>query len=166
MKIPIRIDKVTEANRKTLSQSIFDDIQSLRKPPKTFKADVEVAKLDQTKNLVFGWASVSFSKDGNQVLDRQGHMIDTEDLEDAAYNFVVRSYGSGDMHRSEEFGELVESMVFTQEKIEKLGLPPGSIHEGWWVGFRVPPKYHEAVRLGKRRMFSIEGTAKLRPVTD
>ena len=131
-----------------------------------FSAPVEVAKSDEHKNLVFGWASVAFSKDGTQVLDRQGHAIDIEDLEDAAYNFVVRSYGSGDMHQSDGFGELVESMVFTKEKADLMGLPANSAPQGWWIGFRVPPEYHQQVREGKRRMFSIEGTAKLEPFAE
>lgn len=128
-----------------------------------FSAPVEVAKADEYKNLVFGWASVAFSKDGTQILDRQGHAIDVEDLEEAAYNFTLHSYGSGDMHKSEGFGELVESMVFTDEKLELLGLEKGSVPQAWWVGFKVPPEYHQQVREGKRTMFSIEGTAKLEP---
>lgn len=134
--------------------------------PAQISADVRIAKSDDYKNLVFGWASVAFTKDGTQVVDKQGHMIDVDDLENAAYNFVIKSYGTGDMHRSEGFGELVESMVFTPEKMELLNLPPDSLPSAWWVGFRVPPEHHEAVRSGKRRMFSIEGNAKLRPVDD
>jgi hypothetical protein len=135
-------------------------------PAPKFSADIEIAKSDEYENLVFGWASVAFSKDGTQLVDMQGHAIDVEDLEKAAYDFTIHSYGTGDMHSSEGFGELVESMVFTDEKIELLGLDPGSIEKGWWVGFRVPPEYHEQVRTGKRTMFSIEGTAKLEPYTD
>lgn len=129
----------------------------------TFSAPIEVAKKDEYKNLVFGWASVAFSPDGTQLIDRQGHAIDIEDLEDAAYNFTVQKHSTGDMHKSEGFGDLVESMVFTREKIQLLGLDGDSIPQGWWVGFRVPPEYHEQVRAGNRTMFSIEGTAKLEP---
>jgi hypothetical protein len=131
-----------------------------------FSAPVKVAKSDEYENLVFGWASVAFSKDGSQIMDRQGHAIDVEDLEAAAYDFNVVSGKTGDMHQSDGFGQLVESMVFTDEKIELLGLDKGSIQKGWWVGFRVPPEYHKQVREGNRTMFSIEGTAKLEPFTD
>lgn len=137
-----------------------------KKEPTDFSTDIKVAKSDDYKNLVFGWASVAFSEDGTQILDHQGHAIDIEDLEDAAYNFTVKGYGTGDMHQSENFGELVESIVLTQEKAELMGIPPGTTPQGWWVGFRVPPEYHEQVRTGKRTMFSIEGTAKLEPYSD
>lgn len=126
-----------------------------------FDTPVQVAKTDDYKNLVFGWASVNVTADGSQVIDHQGHAIDVEDLESAAYDFVVKDYGSGDMHSGEGFGELVESMVFTKEKMDLLGIE--NIQEGWWVGFRVPPEQHKRVRSGERKMFSIEGTAKLQP---
>lgn len=142
----------------------FGDLAS-EDQPVSFTADVEVAKSDDYKNLVFGWASVAFTPDGNQLIDKQGHAIDIEDLEDAAYNFTVNSYATGDMHKSESFGELVESMVLTAEKAELMGIPAGSTPQGWWVGFRVPPEYHQRVREGERTMFSIEGTAKLEPLT-
>ena len=80
---------------------------------------------------------------------------------------MVKSYGSGDMHKSENFGHLVESMVFTKEKAELLGIPAGTIPEAaWWVGFKVPPDEHKRVRDGDRTMFSIEGSAKLQPLDD
>lgn len=153
---------------KKSDKEILDAIRKIagKTKGKDFSADVEIAKADEYENLVFGWASVAFTKDGTQVLDRQGHAIDVEDLESAAYDFTIGGHGTGDMHQSEGFGELVESMVFTDEKIELLGLDPGSIEKGWWVGFKVPPAYHEQVRSGERTMFSIEGTAKLEPYSD
>lgn len=128
----------------------------------TFTADITIAK--SFKNQVFGWANVSIRKDGTQIEDHQSHRIDTEDLEDAAYDFVVNSYGSGDMHLSSGKGELIESVVFTKEKMAKMGIPIGTIPEGWWIGFKLDPEHAEMVRSGKRTMFSIEGSARLEPV--
>lgn len=142
-------------------QDLYDSAVS--EEPEKFSVPVKVVKSDEPKNLVFGWASVAFTPDGKQIVDKQGHAIDIEDLESTAYDFTVNSYGSGDMHSGEGFGELVESMVLTKEKAELMGIPPGTTPEGWWVGFRVPPEYHEQVRSGERTMFSIEGTAKLEP---
>lgn len=127
-----------------------------------FTAPVEIAKSDEHRNLVFGWASVTL-KDGQYLEDHQGDLIDVNDLEDAAYDFNVTSRVTGDMHKSEPFGELVESMVITQDKIDSAGFPQDMLGR-WWVGFRVPPEYHREVREGKRRMFSIEGTAKRVPI--
>lgn len=157
----LTVEDLKDENLDKTAQRISNALS--KRVSKDFSAPVEIAKKDDYKNLVFGWASVAFSPDGTQILDKQGHAIDIEDLEDAAYNFTVNKYGSGDMHKSEDFGELVESMVFTDEKIELLGLPTNTIPQGWWVGFRVPPEEHEKVRVGDRTMFSIEGTAKLEP---
>jgi holliday junction DNA helicase RuvB len=121
-----------------------------------------IVKSDSSRNLVFGWANVSFTKNG-QVLDRQGHMIDPEDLESGAYNFVVKYRTSGDEHAGEAFGELVESLVVTKDKVEKGGFPPEMLGH-WWVGFRLPPEQWEKVVKGERSMFSIQGNAQLIPV--
>jgi hypothetical protein len=126
-------------------------------------AEVEVVKSDDYENLAFGWANVAFTADGAQIVDAQGHLIDVEELESTAYNFVVKGFGSGDMHDSDDFGELVESVVFTREKMERMGLPEGTLPEAWWLGFRLPPEQHAKVRSGERTMFSIEGSAKLHP---
>lgn len=130
-----------------------------------FAPTINVVDAENPQNLVFGWANVAYTADGTQLLDNQGHMIDIEDLEHMAYNFTVKYRQSGDMHKSDAFGELVESMVFTPEKLEALGIPDASLPTAWWVGFRLPPEHAEAVRSGKRTMFSIEGTARLEPVS-
>ena len=42
-----------------------------------------------------------------------------------------------------------------------LGIPDGTIPEGWWVGFRVSdPDVWEKVKDGTYKMFSIEGTGE------
>lgn len=131
-----------------------------------FAPRLHVIESDQPKDIVFGWASVAFRADGTQVIDHQGHMIDVDDLEDMAYNFALSRGTSGDMHTSAPFGEMIESMVFTPEKIEALGIDPGTIPYAWWVGFKLPPEQAKAVRDGRRRMLSIEGSAHLDHLSD
>lgn len=128
----------------------------------SFTAPVEIAKSDARKNMVFGWANVAFNE-GGQVSDKQGHMIDVDELEDAAYKFAVKYRKSGDMHGGEGFGELVESMIVTEDKIEKGGFPPEMLGK-WWVGFKVPEEDWNRVESGERAMFSIQGRARLEPV--
>ena len=125
----------------------------------TFSAPIEIAKADERQNLVFGWANVTFDK-GNQVVDHQGHMIDVEELESAAYNFAVKYRKTGDNHKGEGFGELVESLIVTEEKIAKGGFPEEMLGK-WWIGFRVPPEDWDKVERGERSMFSIQGRAQL-----
>lgn len=134
-------------------------------PVAKFRTEVHIAKTTPRKNMVFGWANLPYTPDGTQIYDYQGHAIDLEEIEDTAYNFTISRYGTGDMHTSEQFGELVESMIFTPEKQAEIGIPPGIVPPGaWWIGFKVPPEYWDSVVSGERTMFSIEGSARLDPV--
>lgn len=133
----------------------------------------EFSKLDTDKRLAFGWASVT-SVDGVPVVDSQADYIHPDDLEDAAYRYVMKSRKGGDMHRrsTDDSGgdvpfhvsDLVESFVLTPEKIEKMGLPSNT-QTGWWVGF----KFHDDdawsdIKKGKRTGFSIHGRGHRRDV--
>jgi hypothetical protein len=123
----------------------------------------EFTKFDDDKRLAFGWASV-VSINGQPVVDRQGDYITADDLEDAAYAYVHKSRVGGDMHRREQIdgtavhvSDMVESMVFTDEKVAKMGLPE-DFPRGWWVGFKVnDPQVWQEVRKRGRTGFSIHG---------
>lgn len=118
--------------------------------------------------LVFGWANVTVQEDGTTPFDWQGDIIETPVLESAAYNFVLCHGLANQEHQYDtECGWLVESMVFTKEKMEAMGIPEGSIPEGWFVGFYIPdPVVYQKVLDGEYNMFSIEGTAKRIPLDD
>jgi hypothetical protein len=123
--------------------------------------DIEIQKVDEDRQLVFGWANVAIRKDGNQVVDSQGDSIDAEDLEDAAYLFNLSFRKSGEMHRGDSKGDLVESFVVTPAKLKALGLEGDALPLGWWVGFKVHDKdVFAKVKAGDYRMFSIQGKAK------
>ena len=69
------------------------------------------------------------------------------------------------MHERDGVGHIVESMVFTPEKIEKLGLKPDAMPIGWWVGFKVEDdEVWEGVKSGLYKMFSIRGTGIREPI--
>jgi len=55
-----------------------------------------IAKLDEDKRQVFGWASV-VTKNGQPVVDRQGDVITVETLEEAAYSYILDSRDASDM---------------------------------------------------------------------
>ena len=127
------------------------------------------SKLDTDQHLAFGWASV-VKINGSPVLDKQGDIIEPEEIEKAAYSYVMKSRIGGDMHRRAAFGDalhkadgphkvsdMVESMVFTDDKIAKMGLPD-EFPRGWWVGFKVHDEnvWSEG-RKGNRTGFSIHG---------
>lgn len=126
-----------------------------------------VFKTDDDKRLVFGWASISITVDGVQLEDRQQDMIDPEDLEEAAYEYVLNFRDTGEEHIStmRKKGKLVESCVFTAEKQKAMGIPEGTLPVGWWIGFKIDDDAAwEKVKNGTYRMFSIEGRANREPV--
>lgn len=122
---------------------------------------VRIAKIDEDKRQVFGWANVSVRKTGSVVLDHQSHIVPIDELEQAAYEFCLSYRDAGAEHQEGYFtGKMIESVVFTKEKIVAMGLPPGSVPEGWWLGVQIDDDTAwEKVKKGEYKMFSIEGTA-------
>lgn len=118
------------------------------------------------QQLVFGWANVSIQEDGTTPFDWQGDVIEPEVLEAAAYNFVLKHGLTNQEHMwGTECGWLVESMMFTKEKMAALGIPEGAVPEGWFVGFYIPdPVVYKKVKNGEYNMFSIEGRAVRAPM--
>jgi cation transport regulator ChaB len=120
----------------------------------------KVVKVDAERQYVFGWASIAINKDGSQVEDLQGDLIDVEELEDAAYAFALEFRETGAMHKGEAIGKMIESFVVTPEKLEAMGLVPDALPQGWWVGFHVEDAQAFAkIKQGDYQGFSIQGTA-------
>lgn len=126
-----------------------------------------IYKTDNDKRLVFGWASIAITVDGEQLEDRQEDMIDPDVLEEAAYDYVLNFRDTGEEHIStmRKKGKLVESCVLTAEKQKAMGIPEGTLPIGWWIGFKIyDDSAWEKVKNGTYRMFSIEGKANREPV--
>lgn len=124
-----------------------------------------VMKSDDGRRLVFGWANVAFRTDGGQIVDWQQDAIDAEDLEKAAYDYVADFGGAGEMHRRGGVGRVVESVVFTKEKADALGIRRDALPQGWWIGFKITDDgVWEKIKSGEYAMFSIEGRAVREPM--
>ena len=139
------------------------EVKKMEKPEES----VTIYKTDDDKRLVFGWASVSIKVDGEQLEDHQKDLIDPEDLEEAAYEYVLNFRDTGEEHNQglRKKGKLVESCVFTAEKQKAMGIPEGILPIGWWIGFKIEDdEAWEKVKNGTYRMFSIEGRANRVPV--
>lgn len=122
-----------------------------------------VAKTEPDKMLVFGWANAATRKDGAQIEDLQGDVIDPDELEKAAYDHVLRFRSAGERHdpRLRSKGRLIESCVFTKEKQAAMGIPPGVLGEAWWVGYKIDdPDAWAKIKSGEYKMFSVEGKGK------
>lgn len=145
-------------------------LQPIKKAEKKVEKSEEafnIYKTDEDKRLVFGWASISYTVDGEQLEDRQKDMIDPEDLEEAVYEYVLNFRDTGEEHipTMRKKGKLVESCVLTAEKQKAMGIPPGTLPIGWWIGFKIEDDdAWERVKNGTYRMFSIEGKANREPV--
>lgn len=125
-----------------------------------WSTEFEIKKMDDEKRFVFGWANIAIRADGEQIEDYQKDIIDPEDLELAGYDFVLNSRETGEMHQGGAKGHMIESFVVTAEKLQKMGLAPDALPQGWWIGFFVPDDDAWAkVRDGTYQMFSIQGSA-------
>lgn len=122
--------------------------------------EYRVTKADDEDQNIFGWASIAVHKDGTTEVDADDDIIDIRDLELAAYDFVMDARGSGEDHNGAPADAvLIESMVFTPEKIEAMGLPVDTVPQGWFVGFHVPDADAYLRAKSEKAAFSIEGTA-------
>ena len=118
-------------------------------------------KSDDEKMLAFGWANVSMRVDGELIEDWQADIIEPEELENAAYEYVLIYREGGEMHERGGVAVLIESVVFTEEKMQAMGIPAGTLPVGWWIGFKITDKdVWEKVKNGTYQMFSLEREAE------
>lgn len=126
----------------------------------------EISKVDTDRRQVSGWAYVTHAADGELNIDKSGDFIDDiEELEQSAYDFVLNSRMGGVDHRRTDDGEapivkstLVESMVFTPDKCDRLGIPRGTVPYGWWVTYQIQDdETWDRVKKGELKAFSIHG---------
>ena len=67
-------------------------------PGGVIKGRVAITKANDDKMLAFGWANVAVTADGERIEDWQHDIIEPEELENAAYNFVELYREGGEMH--------------------------------------------------------------------
>tara|TARA_R110000824_G_scaffold229952_4_gene417551 strand:+ start:147 stop:1634 length:1488 start_codon:yes stop_codon:yes gene_type:complete len=124
--------------------------------------DATIVKIEEDKQLVFGWANIIKTAEGMMLLDRQDDFIDDEnELEKAAYHYVLHSRDGGEMHLRKGVSTLVESVVLTDEKQRALGIPPNTVPTGWWIGFKVnDDSVWKQIKKGGYVGFSVHGTGR------
>lgn len=136
---------------------------------KTDSEEFQIMKSDDDKREVFGWALVAIRKDGEQIVDHQKDVVDPDELEHAAYEYVLNFRDTGELHDKglRKKGKLIESVVLTKEKQAAMGIPEGTVPEGWWVGFKIEDDAAwQGIKSGRYRMFSIEGQGIRQPMDD
>ncbi|MFE9742947.1 XkdF-like putative serine protease domain-containing protein [Streptomyces sp. NPDC006477] len=150
---------ISDAEFEALAAELSDPDDPDTEEMVSFSVEGDISKTDEDKRLVFGWCSVGIMPDGSVVDDKQGDVLDdVEEIEKAAYEFVLNSRDGGEMHVRKGVSTMVESFVSTPEKCAAMGIPEGTLPVGWWVGFRVEDEeVWKAVRDGKYKMFSVHG---------
>lgn len=130
------------------------------------RTEGDIVKTDDDERIVFGWAYVAITKSGEVNEDKSGDFIDQiEELEKSAYDYVLRSRQSDADHTNVKGGEMVESIVFTPVKIEKMGIPAGTVPLGWWVGYKIEDDATwDRVKKGELTSFSIHGKGQRKSV--
>jgi hypothetical protein len=123
--------------------------------------EFQLHKARESEQLVSGWASVSVNANGSVPLDWQDDIIAPETLEKAAINFMMDYRESGVMHEGDSVGTVVESIVFTKEKQEAIGIPEGTVPIGWFITVKVhDTSVFAKVKDGTYKMFSIQGKCR------
>lgn len=144
------------------SQSTLGPLDVPTLNPAVNKSDrVRIAKVDEDQGLVFGWASLAATAEGDLVIDAHDDTIEPDELEKAAYEYVLKFGDAGEMHTGGSVGRLVESLVLTKEKAQAMGIAePMAI--AWWIGFKIAdPEVFEKVKDGTYPAFSIQGLAQV-----
>lgn len=117
-----------------------------------------VQKMNDDKRQVFGFFSV-IEANGVPVIDSQGDVMLSSDLENAVYKYVKVSRMGDDRHDGRCKAVMIESMYFSKEKQEALGIDLGLV--GWWGGFEVTDEVMWAkIKAGEYESFSIGGAGR------
>lgn len=139
----------------------------VKKQDDTWRSEFEFSKVDESAHLVFGWFSVAEDINGNIVVDKQGDYIEPQDLEVAAYDYVLYAREAGEMHdKTTGIGKLVASIVTTQDIQKAMGIDP-PIQVGWFGGFHIHDESVWQKIVNKEySMFSIGGKGQREEVND
>jgi predicted DNA-binding transcriptional regulator len=131
-----------------------------------YNIEPEYMVKNEEQHTLFGWAYVAKKIDGTQVVDHSEEFVkeeNFEDLEIATYAYNIAFREADIRHDCVAKGYLIDSMVFTKEKVEamrKSGHLQGDIALGVWLGFYFPDdKDWNTIKSMKKPMFSLYGSA-------
>lgn len=123
-----------------------------------------IEKLNNERQIAFGYCLFSQTADGERVVDLQGDTVSPDELENIAYNYVRNHRDVGQMHITSGEGCVVESFVTTPDKLEAMGIKD-KLPIAWWVGLYIEdPNVWAKVKSGEYKAFSIEGEAERKEV--
>ena len=142
-----------------MSIQSFEDLKSLRNAEidRRFgkSIDVEVAKVDSSLGIVFGFAIVC-KQDGEEYFDTQGDHIPEDAMLEATADFMSGKRVAKDMHAGAKVGQVVYGFPLTLEIAKSLGVD--TTRTGFVVGMKVEDKSMlTKFKTGEYTGFSIGG---------
>jgi cation transport regulator ChaB len=145
-------------------QKLFKaDLEKIE-PTVEVKIDAEIKKSDDELRVVYGWASVVENAD-ESIVDWHDDVITVDDIVSAAHDYVTNSRKAKVMHNGGAIGHVVESLVFTKEIQEALGISLNKV--GWFIGMKITDdEYYQKVKCGEYKMFSIGGMGQRMELDD
>lgn len=118
-----------------------------------------ILKANDDLRRITGWASVT-SKGGAPVVDREGDVIQLDDMRDAVEEFMDSARNGGYMHERNDDGDLVaigkvvDSFIIDADIAKAIGMDTDV--EGWLVTIKVDNAHVWAmVKSGEIGGFSI-----------
>ena len=142
----------------------FTEVQENWREGRTEKYGIKatVAKVDKDMQVAWGWFSVVTEK-GKPVVDFHGDIIQEKDLLQAAHNYMLESRAGKVMHNGRRVADVVESIVFTKELQDALGIDLGRV--GWFGAMKYKdPDAWKKVKSGELSEFSIGGFSTRTPL--
>lgn len=147
----------------TSVENIIKDMNHVKSDKTIIKSQeqkFDIVKINDDKQIAFGFCMFSQDLHGNQVVDIQGDAITPDELEKMAYGYMLNGRDVGQLHMTSGEGCVVESMVFTEDKMKAIGIK-GDVPVAWWVGLKINnPEAWALVKSGEYKAFSIEGIAE------
>jgi hypothetical protein len=129
-----------------------------------YSSTIEIKATAPEQRVVYGWARVARDVDGRVVyssdnLDQDVQLWQSiDEIEAASHLYLMDSRGSTDAHVIANVAVPVASIVFTPAIQAALGIPEGTVPEGWFVGLKVlSDEVWDKVRDGTYQSFSIGG---------
>lgn len=117
---------------------------------------------DDDMRIAWGWFSV-IEEGGVPVVDAQDDVIGETTLVKAVHEFVLDSRAGKLMHKGRRVADIVESVVFTRDVQNALGIDLGKV--GWFGAMKFrDDEVWAKVKSGELRAFSIGGVGQRRMV--
>jgi len=121
---------------------------------KKFELRAEVAKVDDTLGLVFGWGIVC-TEDGEPYFDTQGDHIPEESMLEAVSDFMKSARSAYEQHNRSDAGVVVHSFPLTKDIAEVYGIQCSKT--GWMIAMQPDKAMLAKFKSGELTGFSIGG---------